>query len=98
MALKNIVDEIETRSIFQYPILNERVVIEMPESAEILTIQKHYNTPVMCVLADPNNPLIKRSFMVVGVDLLIAEKNVTYIGTFQFGEGGSLIYHVFEKN
>lgn len=68
--------------------------IEMPEGAEILTVQMQKTDLCLWAIVDPEAKKVKRKFNVFGTGHEIDIKG-TYIGTFQM-HGGDLIFHVFE--
>lgn len=71
--------------------------VEMPEGADILSVQAQ-NDKICCwALVEPENPMVKRSFVVHGTGTTIGSvKNLKYIATV-LTLGGNLVWHVFEK-
>lgn len=73
--------------------------IEMPDGANILTVQEQRGVPCIWAEVDTNAPMVKRHFDIYGtghemkVDMGVERK---YIGTFQI-QGGALVFHVFER-
>lgn len=89
------------KTIWKYPITHpDRVEIEMPKGAELLTIQCQDNTPTIWALVNPDKELDleKRNFELFGTghdvpcDMGIERK---YINTFQMNTG--LVFHLFER-
>ncbi len=88
-----------TYRIFKYPVsLTDDVVVEMPESAEVLGVQVQQGKAVMWALVDPDASAIARRFRLVGTGHPINGQEryqLRYVGTFQLAEG-SLVFHLFE--
>ncbi|MCP4552476.1 MAG: hypothetical protein GY834_10655 [Bacteroidetes bacterium] len=83
--------------IYKYPVIpNDEICIEMPEDAQILTVDTQFGKPQIWALVNPQNPLEKRHFRMAGTGHSIDEKqNLHHLGTFQMDEG-TLIFHLFE--
>jgi hypothetical protein len=71
--------------------------IEMPEGAEILTIQTQNEHPCIWALVDPAAPKRKVTFEILGTGHIIYDKERKYIGTYQL-DNGSLVFHCFLIN
>lgn len=74
-----------------------RVTIQMPEGAEILTVQAQYDwgwETSLWVAALPDNRPAARTFHVLYAECAIPSAASKYIGTVQTGD--VLVYHVFE--
>ena len=69
--------------------------IDMPECAELLTVQVQHGEPQVWALVTPGNPIESRTFRIAGTGHPIAEHVEEYVGTFQM-LSGSLIFHLFE--
>ena len=73
--------------------------INMPEGAEILTVQTQFDMPCIWALVDPKAKIEQRFFVIYGTghdiyfDMGVKRK---YIGTFQIMKGAG-IYHLFER-
>ena len=81
--------------IWKYEIKGMRS-IEMPEGAEILTVQNQNNNIVLWILVNPNAEKETRIFEVYGTGHIIQQNNKferEYTGTCQIGE---YVWHVFE--
>lgn len=75
-------------------------IIQMPKGAKILTVEAQYEKPCMWALVDPNQETETRHFEVFGTGHAIRydARNIRkYIGTYQLN-GGSLVFHVFERS
>ncbi len=84
-------------AVWKYELTNASCQeIQMPEYAEVLTIQLLNNTPSMWVRVDPENKLVTHSFLVVwtGEKFDGIRSNYQYIGTYQ--SKNHLVYHVFK--
>ncbi|MCK9519281.1 MAG: hypothetical protein M0R74_09725 [Dehalococcoidia bacterium] len=97
-----------SRKIYKYTIAGNRVnKIEMPEGAEILTVQMQHEEPQCArkqdnsfrpqvwALVDPSKPRIPRKILMVGTGHPVKESNIKYISTIQV-HNGALIFHFFE--
>lgn len=85
--------------VYKYQIsLSQSNHIDMPEGANLLTLQLQNNTPTIWCLVDDEKPMVTRIFEIWGTgDYLrpLTHYTRTYIGTFQL-HGGALVFHVFE--
>ncbi len=71
--------------------------IEMPDGAEILTMQCQGETPCLWVLVDPTKRKKIRRFEIFGTGHTMDVLSVsTYVGTYQLKDG-QLVFHVFEQ-
>jgi hypothetical protein len=87
-----------TRAVWKFPLPfpgNDLFTIEMPASAEILSLQMQFNEPQIWALVTPGADMEIRRFRVAGTGHPIDEQAIRFVGTFQFA-GGALIFHVFE--
>ena len=85
-------------AVYKYPIiLDNKIEINMPEGAKILTCQSQFGKPQLWALVNPDFPTEKRTFRMAGTGHPISdsEESLQYIGTFQM-ENGALIFHLFE--
>lgn len=89
-----------TKTIYKFPLdIKDIQTIEMPDGAEILTVQVQKGTLNMWALLDVEKPLTERVFEVFGTghpvycDMGINRK---YIGTAQT-MGDNLVWHIFER-
>lgn len=86
------------KTIWKFPLsITSLQRVEMPEGAEILTVQLQYERPCLWALVDPEQNTIQRYFEIHGtgnpihVDMSVERE---YIGTFQQRE---FVWHVFER-
>jgi len=84
--------------IFKYNFeVTDKVEIEMPKGAHVLTVQEQYGYPTILAIVDPDHPKEIRHFRLFGTGhyLDVDPVKTRYIGTFQH-LGGSFIEHLFE--
>lgn len=87
------------KQIWKFEINPNKVIVEMPKDAEILTIQNQNGYACIWALVNPENEKEKRHFEVFGTghniyyDIGVERK---YINTFQL-EGGEFVFHLFER-
>ncbi|MCH8067808.1 MAG: hypothetical protein IID16_00845 [Candidatus Marinimicrobia bacterium] len=88
------------KTIWKYSLeIRGTQTLEIPEGAEILTVQVQDGIAFLWVLVDPDEQKEKRYFEVFETgELIIYEMGLgrNYIGTFQLFSG-NLVCHVFEK-
>lgn len=88
------------RVIYKYPIRQPSTAleIEMPEGAEVLTVQTQRGVPCIWAIVDLEEPVEKREFAIfpTGLPLDIGREEWRYVGSFQM-ENETLIFHLFEK-
>lgn len=86
------------KTIYKYSIeTTDEQNINMPEMAEILTVQIQYGRPYIWALVDTENEQGVKTIEVFGTGNPIPDGVRSYIGTYQL-LNGELIFHVFEKN
>ena len=84
------------KTIYKYPlIIDDYQTLEMPQGAEILTIQIQKRIPCIWALVNPKQPKQKRHIRIAGTGHSVNDKVIEYIGTYQL-YGGDIIFHVFE--
>jgi len=85
-------------TIYKYPIRATDVQsVEMPEGAEILTVQTQNGDACIWALVNEDAPYKVRRIEVFGTGHQVSEEHKRkYIGTFQL-RGGALVFHVFER-
>jgi len=85
------------KRIFKYHLaVTDFQQIEMPEDAEILSLQIQKGKLCLWALIDIDKVLKYREFRMFGTGHLIPnDENLKYIGTFQLFDGG-LMFHCFE--
>jgi len=84
-------------AVYKYEILpGEHIDIDLPQGAEILTVQIQGDQPCIWAMIDTRAPIQRRRFRLAGTGHPISDPDaLTYIGTFQLYEG-ALVYHLFE--
>ena len=87
------------RTIYKYKIeIDDKIIIKMPDGAEILSVQTQHGGPCMWVLVDPEAEMVERVFRMVGTGHTLhydIGTRYNFIGTFQM-QSGFLVFHVFE--
>ena len=82
--------------IHKYQLLNETHSINVPEGAEILSVQTQNNVPCIWMLINPKETMFDiRTFFMVGTGNCFNQEG-KYVGTVQL-DGGSSVMHIFEK-
>lgn len=85
-------------TIYKYPFeINDEFTLEMPASAQILSVQIQRNQPVLWALVNMDKPKQLRKFRIYGTGHPIRQDrmSIVYIGTFQLYQG-DLIFHLFD--
>ena len=86
--------------VWKYEIKPNKVIVEMPKDAEILTVQNQHGRVCIWALVNPENEKEKRHFEVYGTgyDIFIYgfDTKLKYINTFQLFSG-DLVFHLFER-
>jgi len=85
----------ETIYKYELDVFLDEQTINMPDGAEILTIQTQNGRGQMWVKVDPHNPLVSRRFKTFGTGQELSGD--TYVGTYQIQEG-RFVFHVFEQH
>lgn len=86
-----------TKQIWKFEINTNKIIVEMPKGAEILTIQTQNEKPCIWALVNPENEKELRHFEVYGTGHNIhCDTAIKYINTFQL-DGGALVFHLFER-
>jgi hypothetical protein len=91
----------DMKKIFKYKIpLKDKFIIDLPQDAEILTVQIQFGGPHMWAIvnANPAHPTETRVFTLIGTGHSIKPRSseiYIYINTFQFNED-RLVFHLFE--
>ena len=84
--------------VFKYLVeIGNYFEVELPRSAQILTVDLQGSEIKLWALVDPKRPMIKRRFRLSGTGHPIEEdmENLKYINTFLVHEG-AVVVHVFE--
>lgn len=83
-------------SIWKYPLrVVDEQTLDVPEGAEVLTVQVQNGTPCLWARVDPTAPKTPRKIITHGTGHLVPETTGRYIATYQI-EGGALVFHVFD--
>ena len=85
-----------TKTVYKWTLTPGVCEIEMPDGADILTVQAQHAEPVLWALVNPDAPVARRTFRVIGTGHDIGPGEHTYIGTLQL-QAGALVIHVFEQ-
>lgn len=84
------------KRIFKYRLLpGAEQTIEMPEGAEVLSVQAQRNVANLWALADEEAPLRGYAFFVCPTGEPVPE-GLVYVGTFQLADG-RYVYHLFQR-
>lgn len=85
--------------IYKYPLQPMGGVqsIEMPQGADILSVQAQNDRPTLWAAVNPDAPMESRRFVTAITGALIPDKEdeAIYLGTVQLAEG-TFVLHVFE--
>lgn len=82
--------------IYKYPfVIDDRVSLEMPEGAKVLSVQYQHSTPCIWAMVDTLRPSKVRRFRVFGTGHDLPRAGLAFIGTIQ-DEPVGLVWHVFE--
>lgn len=83
------------RSIWKYSApINDRLLLMMPEGAQIVCVQMQGETPCLWALVDCSAQQRQRAFSWRGTGQRFDEQG-EYIGTVQL-HSGALVFHLFE--
>lgn len=87
--------------VFEYPFypfnVEERVPLELPQGAQILSVQVKGGTPCLWALVDPEAALEPRPLRVSGTGWEVERGHLGhFLGTIQLRDG-ALVFHVFEE-
>jgi hypothetical protein len=69
------------------------LVLEIPEDAEVLSVQLQGDSPILLAKVDPNLTDVARKFYVVGTGQTFPEGATEFIGAWQ---DGPHVWHLFE--
>lgn len=88
------------KAVFKFPLpVTDVAVVEMPVSAQVLTVQTQRGQPCIWAMCDEDGVYERRVFRVLGTGHSIPDKyleKLRYVSTFQLN-GGDYIFHVFEQ-
>lgn len=83
-------------TIYKYQFeINDRIEIEMPEQARVLSIQIQSGKPTIWAMVNTEWPLEKRTFLMYSTGHKMNELDLfrTHIGTIQLN---AFVWHIFE--
>jgi hypothetical protein len=88
---------VDMQAVYKYPVeIADYVYLELPEEAEILTVQVQGGNVFLWALVNPDAPSQERILRIAGTGHPIIEsEDLRYISTFQL-HGGQLIFHAFQ--
>ena len=86
------------KTIWKYEISPDKLSIEMPKDAEILSVQMQNDIPCIWALVNPKNIVKEKVIEIFGTGHEISCDGISrkFIGTFQMSEG-LLVFHLFER-
>lgn len=82
-------------SVWKWPLVIGPQTIEMPQGAQILTVQMQNGEPQLWALCDPDAPKENRHIAIYGTGHQVKKNPGVYIETFQM-LSGKLVFHAFE--
>lgn len=83
------------KRIFKYQLqLQPSQSLQLPGGAVVLTLQVQHGQACIWALVDDSNPLVTRTFRIVGTGHQLPEGPHYYVGTYQT-DGGAFVWHVF---
>jgi hypothetical protein len=83
------------RTIYKYELpFNDKVTVNMPKGAEVLTVQTQGRGLYLWALVEPSISTVERRFEIFGTGHPITAGKRNYIGTAQVGP---YVWHVFEN-
>lgn len=84
------------KAIWKFTMHGPRQTIEMPEGAQILSLQTQHNEPQIWALVDPGADKESRTFRAIPTGAEFSPAGLAYVGTFQINDG-SLVFHIYEE-
>lgn len=75
--------------------VTDEQIVEIPEGAQILSVQMQGDMPQLWALCKEDKPKVPRRILIYGTGNPIVEYPGKYISTFQM-HGGALVFHTFE--
>ena len=83
--------------IFKYTLaVTDVQELEMPEGAQLLTVQVQNGEPQLWALVDRYANTVTRRIVIYGTGHEVHPDPGTYVATFQQA-GGALVWHVFDR-
>jgi len=83
------------RTIHKYVLSPDKLNIEMPLGAIVISVDEQYGKICLWAEVDPDKTTTTRYFQVYGTGHTINAVNQSFIGTVKLN-GGQLIFHVYE--
>ena len=84
-------------TIWKYPIeIADQQYLELPTSAEILSVQTQFDSVYVWVKLNPTVTRTARQLRLFGTGQLVPDSGLRFVGTFQI-QGGHLVFHLFEE-
>lgn len=84
-----------SKTIWKF-VLQPKCEIEMPEGAELLTVQEQGDDICLWAVVEPNSPRVTRKFVGFGTGHPIpGDLQLKFVGTALL-HGGALVFHIFE--
>lgn len=85
------------KRIFKYKVRAEETFkIDLPASAEVLSVQVQRGKPMLWCLLDDEEERVPREFVVCGTGKEAKVDGCLFVGTFQLPEY-ELVFHLFER-
>jgi hypothetical protein len=86
------------KTIWKYELTPDKLSIEMPKDAEILSVQMQNDIPCVWALVNPENKVKEKVIEIFGTghEMYCDGISRKFIGTFQM-HGGLLVFHLFER-
>ena len=84
------------QTIWKFPVSERNFSLNIPEGAQILSVQAQGNKGQMWVLVDPQARKETRVFWAINTGDPLPKGNLKYIGTYQLDKG-NYVLHVFEE-
>ncbi len=83
------------KAIWKYEVLiKESFSLDLPEGAEVLSVQVQYKKPYMWIELIPGEKHTTRAFKIVGTGHQKITDNMKHIGTFQMFP---YVWHLYEE-
>lgn len=74
------------------------IEIEMPDGAQVLSVQEQHGELCMWALVDTSKPMVKRKFLTFGTGHILPDgKRLEFVGTALL-ESGAFVLNVFEES
>lgn len=84
-------------TIYKYKLQPGRTVLDLPDGAQVLTVQMQGDDACLWAMVEPHKPTGRRFFDVYGTGHPMPADPGDYVATFQQrNEWGTLVWHVFD--